>query len=371
MEASVPNESMDDAFPAIATAESVGTRECTSSQPVCSTMESSVIRPDTQPASSSDSQEKSDGSNHAASSKERMGQKADSQEVGEMGAASGLYMLSRSRGDSPDSDDRRPEPSSDTTHRKRSYDEEAGHGESVTLSSSQTTPPTSNRPIQSEVRQPTDIPSPSSSNKQEKPRKVSTEGSTVHESETDSKRKSFLERNRQAAYKCRQRKKAWLASLQAKVEYLQSDNESLQNTVEALRSEVLFLKSQLMQQHALSNALDNESKSSSEHVNRSLPATFPSVDISMSGGAVVGYSDQGSSHPLISPISTVGPVGSQTGMTGQGMDNELPTVPPTETSMQSYNMTGLSRMPQITSPHALISDYRPTSQAYSNSHANE
>ena len=63
----------------------------------------------------------------------------------------------------------------------------------------------------------------------------------------DEKRKNFLERNRQAALKCRQRKKAWLASLQAKVEYLQNDNENLQNTVGALRNEILFLKSQLVQ----------------------------------------------------------------------------------------------------------------------------
>ncbi|EPQ27693.1 uncharacterized protein PFL1_04831 [Pseudozyma flocculosa PF-1] len=63
----------------------------------------------------------------------------------------------------------------------------------------------------------------------------------------DDKRKNFLERNRQAALKCRQRKKAWLASLQAKVEYLQNDNENLQNTVGALRNEIMFLKSQLVQ----------------------------------------------------------------------------------------------------------------------------
>lgn len=63
----------------------------------------------------------------------------------------------------------------------------------------------------------------------------------------DEKRKNFLERNRQAALKCRQRKKAWLASLQAKVEYLQNDNENLQNTVSALRNENMFLKSQLVQ----------------------------------------------------------------------------------------------------------------------------
>jgi len=63
----------------------------------------------------------------------------------------------------------------------------------------------------------------------------------------NSKRKNFLERNRQAAQKSRQRKKAWVASLEAEMEYLHSVNESLQRTVNSLCSEVTFLKSQLMQ----------------------------------------------------------------------------------------------------------------------------
>lgn len=43
----------------------------------------------------------------------------------------------------------------------------------------------------------------------------------------EEKRRNFLERNRQAALKCRQRKKAWLAQLQAKVEFLTTENERL------------------------------------------------------------------------------------------------------------------------------------------------
>ncbi|KEI40637.1 uncharacterized protein L969DRAFT_93181 [Mixia osmundae IAM 14324] len=62
----------------------------------------------------------------------------------------------------------------------------------------------------------------------------------------EEKRKSFLERNRQAALKCRQRKKAWLSQLQAKVEYLTSDNETLQNTVNSLRDEISSLRNLLV-----------------------------------------------------------------------------------------------------------------------------
>jgi ATF/CREB family transcription factor len=72
-----------------------------------------------------------------------------------------------------------------------------------------------------------------------KPKKAETE---------EEKRKNFLERNRQgmpfgvlvrhtshyfptAALKCRQRKKAWLTQLQAKVEYLTAENDRLTSTL--------------------------------------------------------------------------------------------------------------------------------------------
>ncbi|EIW82475.1 hypothetical protein CONPUDRAFT_136968 [Coniophora puteana RWD-64-598 SS2] len=54
----------------------------------------------------------------------------------------------------------------------------------------------------------------------------------------EEKRKNFLERNRQAALKCRQRKKAWLAQLQAKVEYLQNENERLTSALVSSREEI-------------------------------------------------------------------------------------------------------------------------------------
>lgn len=63
----------------------------------------------------------------------------------------------------------------------------------------------------------------------------------------EEKRKSFLERNRVAALKCRQRKKQWLENLQAKVEYFSSENESLNTQVATLREQVLSLKTILLQ----------------------------------------------------------------------------------------------------------------------------
>ncbi|KZS97715.1 hypothetical protein SISNIDRAFT_449267 [Sistotremastrum niveocremeum HHB9708] len=62
-------------------------------------------------------------------------------------------------------------------------------------------------------------------------------GSKKAETEEE-KRRNFLERNRQAALKCRQRKKAWLAQLQAKVEFLTSENERLTSALVSSREEI-------------------------------------------------------------------------------------------------------------------------------------
>ena len=63
----------------------------------------------------------------------------------------------------------------------------------------------------------------------------------------EDKRRNFLERNRQAALKCRQRKKQWLANLQAKVEFYGQENDSLTSQVSSLREEIVNLKTILMQ----------------------------------------------------------------------------------------------------------------------------
>ena len=79
------------------------------------------------------------------------------------------------------------------------------------------------------------------------------------------KRKSFLERNRKAAQKCRLRKKEWCASLEAKVKYLESVNESLQNTVISFRSEIVCLQSKLDE---LQQQLQQQQQFQHQHVHR-------------------------------------------------------------------------------------------------------
>ncbi|EPS44694.1 hypothetical protein H072_1333 [Dactylellina haptotyla CBS 200.50] len=72
-------------------------------------------------------------------------------------------------------------------------------------------------------------------------------GQTDNRKMTDEeKRKNFLERNRVAALKCRQRKKQWLANLQAKVEYYGAENDALTAQVTNLREEILTLKTLLL-----------------------------------------------------------------------------------------------------------------------------
>jgi len=72
---------------------------------------------------------------------------------------------------------------------------------------------------------------------------IGTDGKKMTDEE---KRKNFLERNRVAALKCRQRKKQWLANLQHKVEVFTSENDALATTVTSLREEIVGLKTLLL-----------------------------------------------------------------------------------------------------------------------------
>lgn len=75
--------------------------------------------------------------------------------------------------------------------------------------------------------------------------KIEADG-TTRKMTDEEKRKNFLERNRVAALKCRQRKKQWLANLQAKVEIFSTENDALSATVTQLREEIVNLKTLLL-----------------------------------------------------------------------------------------------------------------------------
>ncbi|XP_024916067.1 cyclic AMP-dependent transcription factor ATF-7b isoform X6 [Cynoglossus semilaevis] len=66
------------------------------------------------------------------------------------------------------------------------------------------------------------------------------------EMDPDERRQRFLERNRAAASRCRQKRKLWVNSLEKKAEDLASMNVSLSNEVSLLRNEVAQLKQLLL-----------------------------------------------------------------------------------------------------------------------------
>ncbi|KAF6826947.1 bZIP transcription factor [Colletotrichum musicola] len=72
------------------------------------------------------------------------------------------------------------------------------------------------------------------------------EGGSKSKMTDEEKRKNFLERNRVAALKCRQRKKQWLQNLQNKVELYSSENDALTAQITQLREEVVNLKTLLL-----------------------------------------------------------------------------------------------------------------------------
>ena len=62
----------------------------------------------------------------------------------------------------------------------------------------------------------------------------------------DAKRSKFLERNRVAASKCRQKKKEWTQNLENRARELQKDNNQLRMIMDSCRQEILFLKGEVL-----------------------------------------------------------------------------------------------------------------------------
>ncbi|XP_042564942.1 cyclic AMP-responsive element-binding protein 5 [Clupea harengus] len=68
----------------------------------------------------------------------------------------------------------------------------------------------------------------------------------VVDEDPDERRRKFLERNRAAATRCRQKRKVWVVSLEKKAEELTQTNMQLQNEVTMLKNEVTQLKQLLL-----------------------------------------------------------------------------------------------------------------------------
>ncbi|KAK3301312.1 Aft1 HRA domain-containing protein [Chaetomium fimeti] len=115
----------------------------------------------------------------------------------------------------------------------------------------------------------------------------------------EEKRKNFLERNRVAALKCRQRKKQWLANLQNKVEAYATENDTLTNQISRLREEVVNLKTLLLAH-----------KDCPVSQQQGLHTTFmpPTME---------------AFNPSMNPYGMAPPMGAQPVMAGQGIDRRF------------------------------------------------
>ena len=184
----------------------------------------------------------------------------------------------------------------------------------------------------------------------------------------EKKRKEFLERNRQAASKCRTRKQEATAALQAKSQSYAHHNAEMKHIVDTLESEIAELRNKLL---AHVNCNDSE-----------LQAAVERYQSMHRNGSVYGDHDSParphSSHSFVSMPSQ------SMGSPGMGMDvlNSGPATPTLDigktssglssTSQNPYNADGLYN---LNSPHVpnqmlygsrkeeLASEYRPGNPA--------
>ncbi|KAJ2562732.1 hypothetical protein IW140_006346 [Coemansia sp. RSA 1813] len=120
------------------------------------------------------------------------------------------------------------------------------------------------------------------------------------------RRRKFLERNRIAASKCRQKKKMWVQELERRAEDATMQNRSLHIAVAQLKEEVLILKNQLLAHHSCGcNAVQQYIQNGC-----GAPATGPSVAhavsaaVAASGFPLPAHTQQ----TLASPAQTSMPI---------------------------------------------------------------
>ncbi|KAL9113040.1 MAG: hypothetical protein Q9227_002652 [Pyrenula ochraceoflavens] len=165
----------------------------------------------------------------------------------------------------------------------------------------------------------------SSRRRKSAPRKSNRKASTASNGESaDEKRSKFLERNRVAASKCRQKKKEWTENLEAKHREQQSIRRMLVEQRDSAKQEVLMLKDMLLTHSdchhpALESWLSNSATHLAEPMNRSGIAKFePGAD-----SLGFDYGTDGNSPDSTGPI---GSGGSDMGMIESALVNNLGAV---------------------------------------------
>jgi len=97
---------------------------------------------------------------------------------------------------------------------------------------------------------------------------------TKDNEDPETKRRRFLERNRMAASKCRQKKKKWMQELELREEEVDRRNKALHALVSELREEVLILKNQLLSHHNCNCNVIQQYVQTSGHFNMPLVNTL-------------------------------------------------------------------------------------------------
>ncbi|KAI9667552.1 MAG: hypothetical protein M1821_000368 [Bathelium mastoideum] len=99
---------------------------------------------------------------------------------------------------------------------------------------------------QSDTNSAPSAPAESAPKKRKRGRKITKLASGDGNPEEEQKREKFLERNRVAASKCRQRKKEWMGGLEARARELQTQRTHLSAYVASLRDELLYLRDEML-----------------------------------------------------------------------------------------------------------------------------
>lgn len=139
----------------------------------------------------------------------------------------------------------------------------------------------------------------------------------------DEKRRKFLERNRAAASRCRQKRKVWVQSLEKKADDLNSMNGQLQNEVTLLRNEVAQLK-QLLLAHKDCPVTAMQKKSGYHIVEKeesceeemSVPSSPQNEAIQHSSVSTSNGISSSSANPAVSASSTATTSSSEQSTTG-------------------------------------------------------
>ena len=90
----------------------------------------------------------------------------------------------------------------------------------------------------------------------------------------DCRRSKFLERNRVAASKCRQKKKEWTNNIESQARQLQKDNTSLRQMVDSCKEEILFLKGEMLKHGTCGNSEIQEYLQGGVHNFHGLPSAI-------------------------------------------------------------------------------------------------